>query len=87
MSATSLVARRAFTFRATVRNQGDTQAAATTLQSYRSDESTLSTIDAATDESSEQFYVYITDASSKHPNSRTPNDYLDHATGMIWDND
>ena len=47
----------------------------------------VSTIDDTEDESDEQFYVYITDASSKHPNSGTPSDYLDSATGTIRDND
>ena len=46
MSATSLAAAgQAFTFRATARNQGDTQAAATTLRYYHSGDSTTSTSD------------------------------------------
>ena len=47
----------------------------------------VSTIDDSEDESDEQFYVYITDASSKHPNSGTPSDSLASATGTIRDND
>ena len=48
---------------------------------------TVSTVDDTVDEPDEQFYVYITDAASKHPNSGTPSDYLASATATIRDND
>ena len=47
----------------------------------------ISTIEDTAVESEEQFYIYITDASSKHPASGTPTDYLARATGTIRDND
>ncbi len=47
----------------------------------------ISTIEDTAVESDEQFYIYITDASSKHPVSGTPTDYLATATGTIRDND
>ena len=47
----------------------------------------ISTIEDTEVESDEQFYIYITDASSKHPASGTPTDYLARATGTIRDDD
>ena len=48
---------------------------------------TIGTVEDTEDESDETFYVYLTDASSKHPNSGVPTDYLDRATGTIRDDD
>ena len=48
---------------------------------------TVSTTEDTEDENDETFYVYLTDASSKHPNSGVPTDYLDRATGTIRDDD
>ena len=48
---------------------------------------TVSTTEDTVVESDETFYVYITDASSKHPNSGVPTDYLARATGTIRDDD
>lgn len=45
VSDTSLTAGQSFTLRATVRNQGDSQSAATTLRYYRSSNSTISSSD------------------------------------------
>ena len=47
----------------------------------------ISTLDDTEDESDEQFYVYITDASGKLPQTGTPSDYLARATGTIRDDD
>ena len=47
----------------------------------------ISTVEDTQDESDEQFYIYITDASNKHPASGTPSDYLAKATGTIRDDD
>ena len=48
---------------------------------------TVSTTEDTEDENDETFYVYLTDASSKHPSSGVPTDYLDRATGTIRDDD
>ena len=47
----------------------------------------ISTLDDTEDESDEQFYVYITDASGKLPQTGTPSDYLARAIGTIRDDD
>ena len=80
------------TYQGTARGGGqDYQGSYATALTFSSGQTSktisVSTIDDTEDESDEQFYVYITDASSKHPNSGTPSDYLDSATGTIRDND
>ena len=48
---------------------------------------TVRTVEDTEDEEDETFYVYLTDASSKHPSSGVPVDYLARATGTIRDDD
>ena len=80
------------TYQGTARGGGqDYQGSYATALTFSSGQTSktisVSTVDDTEDESDEQFYVYITDASSKHPNSGTPSDYLASATGTIQDND
>ena len=53
----------------------------------RSKTITVRTTEDARVEADETFYVYLTDASSKHPLSGVPTDYLARATGTIRDDD
>ena len=67
--------------------QGHSDTALTFSSGQTSKTISVSTVDDTEDESDERFYVYITDAASKLPNSGTPSDYLAMATGTIRDND
>ena len=48
---------------------------------------TVATTEDTEIEDDETFYVYLTDAASKHPSSGVPTDYLARATGTIRDDD
>ena len=78
------------TYRGTARSGDYTGLYATALTFSTNQTSrsiTVSTTEDTEVENDETFYVYITDASSKHPSSGVPTDYLDRATGTIRDDD
>ena len=78
------------TYRGTARSGDYTGHYATALTFSSGQTSRTITVDTTEDtevENDETFYVYLTDASSKHPSSGVPSDYLDRATGTIRDDD
>ena len=78
------------TYRVTAGSGDYTGHYATALTFSSGQTSRTITVDTTEDtevEDDETFYVYLTDASSKHPSSGVPSDYLDRATGTIRDDD